>query len=498
MYRRSVRPPHALLALVAVLTLGCGGKSQPKATVVPSAPSPASAAPTDPAAVAAPRTVAAPDTIVDLEQAFESAAETIAPSVVSITSLKHVSRELPPFLRPFSDNDGLARGLGSGVIIDDEGHVMTNNHVVADAESLMVKLADDREVSAEVVGADPKTDIAVIRITDEAIVPATLASSEPLRVGQWVMAVGSPFGLPKTVTAGIISAVGRGGMGITDYGDFIQTDAAVNQGNSGGPLIDLEGRVIGINTAIASRDGGSNGIGFAIPIDLARAVSKQLIERGVVERGWLGVVMGDLTPELAASFDYQRERGVLIDDLDPSGPGARAGLRIGDIVAELDGRGVRDMPAFRNAIAQSGPGTQVRLRVWRDGAMKNLSIELERLPQRFGGDKARKKGKPAKKKKSKGPTPVGLTLVDPDPRLRARLSLSEGGALVSDVALESVASASTLRPGDVVVKVGETRVRSAEHARRLLDVADLASGVRLRVERGGFGRFAVLKRRQVD
>ena len=200
--------------------------------------------------------------IAELERAFERSAEVIGPSVVSITSEREHpgAEEVPAFLRPFGAPDGVLRGLGSGVIVDARGYVLTNNHVVDGADRLRVRLADDREFEAEVVGTDPKTDLAVVRIDADGLVPALTAESDRLRVGQWVMAVGSPFGLSKTVTAGIVSATGRGGMGITDYGDFIQTDAAINQGNSGGPLIDLQGRVIGINTAIASPSGGSNGL----------------------------------------------------------------------------------------------------------------------------------------------------------------------------------------------------------------------------------------------
>src|SRR5690606_13794226 len=211
-----------------------------------------------------------------------------------------------------------------------------NNHVVEGAGELKVRLHDDRELHAELVGTDPKTDLAVIRVHAEGLRAAPLYDGSELRVGQWVLAVGSPFGLSRTVTAGIVSAVGRGSMGITDYGDFIQTDAAINRGNSGGPLIDLRGRVVGINTAIFSPNGGSSGIGFAIPSGMARAVKDQLIDHGVVRRGWLGVVMGELTADLATSFEYEGAHGVLIDDVDPVGPGSAAGVRAGDIMIRLD------------------------------------------------------------------------------------------------------------------------------------------------------------------
>ena len=487
--------PTALL-LPLLLGLGC---AQRGATVAPNPPTtlastdePARAPVTDAVIDSAPAT--APASIVALEEAFEGAASTIAPSVVSITSVRETKRDLPPFLRPFADPDGVAAGLGSGVIVDGHGHILTNNHVVAEADSLRVKLWDDRELTAEVVGTDPKTDLAVIRISDPDLVPATLASSDSLRVGQWVMAVGSPFGLPKTVTAGIISAVGRGSMGIADYGDFIQTDAAVNQGNSGGPLIDLQGRVVGINTAIASRDGGSNGIGFSIPIDIAHAVMGKLITSGVVERGWLGVVMGDVTPDLAASFDYAGADGVLIDDLDPDGPAAKAGLRVGDIVSELDGKPVRDGAEFRNRVSQAGPGTKVHLSLWRSGTSDSATVVLAKLPQRLGGRTGASR-RPKKKSAAKGPAPLGLVFADLEPRLRARVGVDSGGALVGKVASGSVGATASLRAGDVIVSVAGTWVRDAQHAASMCQDADLDRGVRVRVQRGGFGRFVMLKRR---
>ena len=386
------------------------------------------------------------------------------------------------------------KGIGSGVIIDEDGHIITNNHVVEGATTLRVRLDDDREYEAEIVGTDPKTDLSVIRIEAPRLVPAALGRSEDVAVGQWVIAAGSPFGLPRTVTAGIVSATGRGSMGIADYGDFIQTDAAVNQGNSGGPLIDLSGRVIGINTAIASSGGGSNGIGFAIPIDLARGIVDQLVKHGAVERGWLGIVMGKLTPELARSFDFEGTRGILINDVDPKGPAARDGLRVGDIVDELDGRSVRDMAAFRNAIAQRRPGTRVALRVWRDGANRTVAVRLGALEPASAKASKRSKRSTTKPKKKSEPK-LGLLLEDPPPRLRQKLGLaSSEGAMVADIVRGSAADGADLRPGDVIVSVQGKKVKSVAAARRWLERADLDEGVRVRVRRGRFGHFTVLRK----
>jgi serine protease Do len=489
------RPATTLALWGAMGSLGCAAAN-------------ASTAPTDPAAstgVEAPRgaarhesTPASPvplATVTELERAFQRAASTIAPSVVSITSARPIQDEVPEFLRPFAAPDGQMQGIGSGVIIDEQGYIITNNHVVEGSTTLRVRLDDDREYEAEIVGVDPKTDLSVIRIDAPRLVPATLGRSEDVTVGQWVIAAGSPFGLPRTVTAGIVSATGRGSMGIADYGDFIQTDAAVNQGNSGGPLIDLSGRVIGINTAIASSGGGSNGIGFAIPMDLARGIVDQLIVHGSVERGWLGIVMGKLTPDLAKSFDFEGTRGILINDVDPKGPAARDGLRVGDIVDALDGNPVRDMSAFRNAIAQRRPGTEVQLRVWREGASESVAVRLGALePASTRGSKeSGKRTRPAKAKKSA--PQLGLLLEDPPPELRRRLGLgSSEGAMVADIARGSAADGADLRPGDVIVSIDGHPVKSVVTARRWLQRADLDEGIRIRVRRGRFGHFTVLRK----
>ncbi len=430
--------------------------------------------------------------IVNLELAFERAAEAIAPAVVSVINEQDVSAELPAFLRSAAPRDEV-RGLGSGVIIDESGYILTNNHVVEGASTLKVRLHDDRELRAELVGTDPKTDLAVIRVRAEGLQAAPLVDGAELRVGQWVLAVGSPFGLSRTVTAGIVSAVGRGSMGITDYGDFIQTDAAINRGNSGGPLIDLRGRVVGINTAIFSPNGGSSGIGFSIPSSMARAVKDQLIAHGRMRRGWMGVVMGELTPDLARSFEFEGESGVLIDDVDPAGPGFRSGLRAGDIVARLDRTAVRDMADFRNTVAQAGPGAVVKLEVWRDRQLQELSVTLGALPEADDEARVRTPSKPAA---TPAVQPLGLGLEEPDARIRRAMGLGpEGGAVVVAVEPGSVADEAGLRRGDVLLRVGSSPAGSAAQALRLLEQADLVAGVRIRVQRGPYGRFTVLRRR---
>src|SRR5690606_36748636 len=245
--------------------------------------------------------------------------------------------------------------------IDAAGHILTNNHVVESADEIKVKFSDDREVTAKVVGTDPPTDLALLKIDDPRVTPVALGDSDHLEVGDWVLAIGNPFGLPQTVSAGIVSAVGRANVGIVDYEDFIQTDAAVNPGNSGGPLVDLQGRVVGINTAIASRTGGNNGIAFAIPINMSKDVVEQLLARGSVTRGHIGIIISDLDPEMAKTFEYTGSKGILVQDVAPDSPASQAGLRGGDIITSLDGQPVTALARFRAEIAKKAPGTAVKL-----------------------------------------------------------------------------------------------------------------------------------------
>ena len=471
--------------LLLVLALPACHRSTTTASTAPSTASATRAPATPPGELPAPE-----PSVGDLELAFERAAAAIAPSVVSVLVEQEARSELPAWMRPFGAPRGEVQGLGSGVIIDEAGYILTNNHVVKDAQSVKVRLHDDRELPAEVVGTDPKTDLAVIKVRAGGLQAAPLHEGADLRVGQWVLAVGSPFGLTRTVTAGIVSAVGRGSMGITDYGDFIQTDAAINRGNSGGPLIDLRGRVVGINTAIFSPNGGSSGIGFSIPSEMARAIKEQLIAHGRVRRGWLGVVMGELTPDLADSFGYEGEQGVLIDDVDHAGPGYAAGIRAGDIVALLDGEPVRDMADFRNTVAQSGPEANIELQIWRDGQARSISVQLGILP---GSEEV------PVRPRSKAPAAttvqsLGLELDDPDPRLRRQLGLPEGGAVITAVESGSIADEAGLRRGEVIVRVAGQRASSAVDAQRKIKRGDLDQGLRIRVQRGPYGRFVVLRR----
>ncbi len=455
-----------------------------------------------PAANNAPAAAVKPGPVAenDFRHQFIAVAKTVRPSVVAVTSTSTVDVSSPFEGSPFEfffhgfqhPEKQRRQGIGSGVIVDPRGYVLTNNHVVADADEIKVVLKDDRQLEAKVVGTDPKTDVAVIKVNlndakGEKLPAAALGDSDKLDVGEWVMAVGSPFGLTQTVSAGIVSAVGRGHVGIAEYEDFIQTDAAINPGNSGGPLVNLEGQVVGINTAIASQNGGNNGVGFAIPINMAKSVMDQLIQHGKVTRGYLGVYIGDVTEDLAKSFDYQGKGGVLVQDVSPGGPGAKAGLKAGDIIIERDGKPAGDVVTFRNGIAQSPPGTLVALTVWRGGKRVTLKAKLEELPADHSG-----KGGHAGSSSSSGGG-RGLGLADIDDQLKQRFDIeTDRGAVVVRVEPDSPAGRAGLRPGDVIAQVGGDEVKDARDAARLMGRADASKPLRLRVIREGHGMFVIL------
>jgi serine protease Do len=302
-----------------------------------------------------------------LSRAFQRASTTIAPAVVHITQERTVAFQRSFFERPQAKLTPV--GAGSGVIVSDDGYILTNNHVIADAEKVIVKLADGREFNGTVVGSDPSTDIGVVKIPASGLTAARFGDSDALEVGEWVLAVGSPFGVfDNTVTAGIVSAKGRTGLASQSeetFEDFIQTDAAINPGNSGGPLVDLEGHVVGINSQIASRTGGSVGIGFSIPSSIARAVMDSLIRTGKVERGWLGITMTDQVPKDA--LEQAGGEGVLTQSVVSGGPADQAGLRPGDIITSFNGRKISSRNQLRNAIAFTEPGTDAELDIVRDG-----------------------------------------------------------------------------------------------------------------------------------
>ena len=453
----------------------------------------------------------------DLTTAFQQVTKVLRPSVVSISSVKRMTptargpgneelREMPEEFRRFFGDDmferffggriperGFAqRGLGTGVIVSEDGYVLTNNHVVAGADEVTVTLSDDRQFKAETVGADVKSELAVLKIDAQDLVPAELGDSDKIEVGQWVLAIGSPFGLRETVTAGVISAKGRANVGIADYEDFIQTDAAINPGNSGGPLVNLDGQVIGINTAIASRTGGYMGIGFAIPSNMARQIMDSIIATGQVERGWLGAIIQDLTKDLASSFGYDSTDGVLIGDVVSGGPADKAGLQAGDIVLEYNGKPVADAAQFRNAVAATDPNSEAEIVVFRDGQRKTLQVQIGLLDEQVA---ARGPGVPGGGGAPAESLEWGMNVKTLTPELARQAGVDENqsGVVVTEVAPGSIAAEAGLRPGDVIVSVGGAPVANVSAFREAIDEAELEKGVRLQVNRQGMRRFVVIK-----
>jgi len=315
-------------------------------------------------------------------------------------------------------------GQGSGFTISPDGYILTNNHVVGEADRITVKTVDGKELTAKLVGTDPQTDVAVIKVEAEDLPVLPLGDSDSVEVGEWVIAVGNPFGLAHTVTVGVVSAKGRSAVGIVDYEDFIQTDAAINPGNSGGPLINLAGEAIGINTAIFSRSGGYMGIGFAIPINMAKKIYTQLVEKGKIDRGFLGIMIQDLNADLAGSFGIEDTDGILVAEVQKGSPAEKGGLRVGDVIVELDGEPVKNVGPFRNKIALTAPGTKVKLAVLREGRRTPLTVRLGELDQtvQAGG------------RGEAGPADLGFSVQDLTPELATRFGYAgESGVLINEV-----------------------------------------------------------------
>src|SRR5213593_1320670 len=326
-----------------------------------------------------------------LEEAFTTAADRVTPAVVNVSAVprKQSAEEAPERFREFFGEEFYerffrrrpreeARASGSGVLVDPRGYVLTNNHVIENAQDITVRLSDGRKFTAKLVGRDPKTDLAVLKVDAPALLPvAELGDSDQLRVGQWVIAIGNPFGLDRTVTVGIVSATARTRVGVTTYENFIQTDASINPGNSGGPLLNLDGKVIGINTAIVA---AGQGIGFAIPANEARTVMAQLIAKGRVVRGWLGIAIQDVNDELAASFGVREREGVLVADVMKGGPAEVAGLKPGDVIVELNGVKIREVPELQRRVANVAPGASVAVGVVRDRATQKLRVRVGEMP----------------------------------------------------------------------------------------------------------------------
>jgi serine protease Do len=404
-----------------------------------------------------------------LSQALDEVANIARPAVVNISTTSTITTEdnpfgdmfNDPFFRHFfGDQDGhqgqkrkhKSSALGSGVIVSEQGYILTNNHVVQGAEEIKVTLYDKREFKGKIVGTDPRTDLAVVKINAKDLPTLRLGESGKLKTGDIVLAVGSPFGLNQTITMGIVSAVGRSNIGLADFEDFIQTDAAINPGNSGGALVNSSGELVGINTAIFSTSGGYMGIGFAIPSDMAKTVMDSIIKHGKVVRGWLGVSIQNLTPELAKSLGIKETEGALIAGIEGQSPADKAGFKRGDLVIALDGKKIVDSTNLRNMVAATAPGKKVDFKIIREGKEQTISVTLGEY-----------KEKKIVKKTEYNNIMKDVTVQELTPSMQDKLNLPENltGVVITDVGQESPAQG-LLQAGDVIEEINKMAIRSAQ------------------------------------
>ena len=454
-------------------------------------------------------------------KAFASVARAVSPSVVFIqvegkTPGSTITRFSSPFGEhgPFGDDlfkrffgdrfpgmpgipepdrprgERPAIGQGSGFVfaakdglLSDKTYILTNNHVVEGAEKIRVKFQDGSQFDAKVRGRDPQSDVAVVEIDAGGLPALRWGDSKGLEVGEWVAAIGNPFGLSHTLTVGVVSAKGRTSVGINDYEDFIQTDAAINPGNSGGPLVNLDGEVVGVNTAIFSRSGGYMGVGFAIPSDLAKAIANQLIKQGEVTRGYLGIVIQQLTPELAESFAIDAGQGILVAQVNDDSPAEKAGLRQGDVIVAYRGEPVREVGSFRNRVSLTPPGSREELTVLRDGKRETLKVTIGELSE----------DKPIAQGPAQSADEIGLTVQTLTPQLAEQIDARPGeGVVVTEVRPGSIAAAAGIEPGSVVLQVNRKAVKNAADFRRAVEEGSSRKRLLLLIRKDGMQRYLAL------
>jgi serine protease Do len=447
-----------------------------------------------PAAVAAPRS-----STVMVPVSFTELAEKARAGVVNIRTVKTTKEGGPvfrhffgrnPFRRedPFRDFFGFGpqrefkqRSLGSGFLIDDQGFIVTNNHVVENADQIKVRLYDETEYDAKIVGRDPKTDIALIRIENNGgdLQPLKLGNSDALPVGSWVVAIGSPFGLEQTVTAGIVSAKGRI-IGSGPYDDFIQTDASINPGNSGGPLLNLEGEVVGINTAIVA---SGQGIGFAIPINLADGIIAQLKDTGEVSRGWLGVGIQNLTPELSEYYGIDRKEGVLVTQVYEGDPADEAGIKEGDIIVGIDGQEIKTSRELSRMVAEAGVGSKLKIALMREGREKTVRVKLAKRPDQ----------EPTLARGETRSDGLGMQVRDIDAQMAEQLGVSpeQRGVVVVQLDPESRTAQAGVRRGDIIIEINREAIDNLKDYQARTSKIDKGDTVQMLLRRGAGGMLAV-------
>lgn len=446
-------------------------------------------------------------TAPSMESSFAPVVDKALPAVVNISSSKTTKQsemaplQMDPFFRQFFGND-LGRqfnaprnrtehSLGSGVIVRSDGYLLTNNHVIDGASDITVTLGDKRELKAKVIGADPKTDIAVLKVDASNLPMLAMADSSKARVGDIVLAMGNPFGLGQTVTMGIISAEGRTNLGIEDYEDFIQTDAPINPGNSGGALINTRGELVGINTAILANNGGNQGVGFAVPMNLAHSVMTQVMDHGKVVRGYLGVVPENITPALARAFNLKpSQQGVLMGDVTSDAPAGKAGVERGDVITEVNGEKIEDANQLRMRISLMAPGANANLKVLHDGSEKMVAVKLGELPGTAARSEERGSVEGGSASALDG---VSVDALGSQTAREMRLPSSAHGVVVTDVDQSSAAWTAGLRQGDVIQEVNRKPVASVNEFDRALRTAS-GGNVLLLVNRNGFTQFIAIQK----
>ncbi len=418
-------------------------------------------------------------TLKETSKAFAEVSKKVIPAVVSVQVTKTIDTTGGmgnPFGSPFDDEfferffgrrfrqqqpeKRQQKGQGSGFIVSPDGFILTNNHVVGEADEINVVLNDGREMKAKVIGTDPKSDVAVIKVDADNLPVIELGDSDKLDIGEWVIAVGNPFGLSETVTVGVVSAKRRN-VGITEYEDFIQTDAAINPGNSGGPLLNLDGQAIGINSAIFSQSGGYMGIGFAIPINMARNIKEQLVKTGKVNRGYIGIEMDlqGVTPDKAKFFGLEKNHGVIITRVMDDSPASKGGLKDGDVIIKMNDQEVKNNQSFRTSVAQLEPGTKIELTVIRNNEQKELTITIGSL-----NDSELAQAETTEK--------VGLAVSDVDSETSEQFGYKVGeGVVVTKVSRGSIAERSGIRPGMLIVSVNRQKVKSAREFNAIMKKA---------------------------
>jgi len=448
---------------------------------------------------------ALPVSLGNFANGFSAVIKPALPAVVNIRTSKMVKsqgNQMSPFFNDpmfrqfFGDQFGGGKphaereqALGSGVIVTTDGTILTNNHVIDGASDIKVYLSDKREFKAKLVGADPKTDIAVLKIEANGLPTLPLGDSSQLNVGDLIFAIGDPFGIGETATMGIVSATGRGQLGIEDYENFIQTDAAINPGNSGGAMIDIHGNLVGINTAILSHgSGGNEGVGFAIPMSMAKPVMDQILAHGKVVRGYLGVHIQDLSPEIAKAFNYNLSGGALIGDVSPNTPASKAGLQKGDVIVKLNGQPVNDYVDLRLRISQMAPGTSVKLDVWRDGRTQDYSVALGELPEKAEAEESTGT--------EGGGGLEGVEVDELTPDIAQQLNLGPGTHGVVVTAVDPSSPAAAAQPpigrGDVIQEINHKPVKNVSDYRQAIAAA-ANQPLLLLVNHGGVTGYSVVQ-----